>query len=143
MPSIVIVTRQCYLLCESINYIVINEAEDDTAVSVWLDKPKKNRRTKKIPKSLKQKNDYINYIKPYQIHIDFIPTGGVQPNGNSGNGSLRTSKSDTTTRVSITVQGLERCAALFQEMVAQIREQIPDQVFLDKLIEKFLIGSDK
>lgn len=136
MASVVIVTRQCYLLCEAINYIVINEVEDDQPEWTSIGKKKK-----KPVIGVALKNAYIKERKPYQIVIDFIPTGGPQQNQN--NNSLRKSSNDDSTKVAITVQGLERAVALFQDMVAQIREQIPDQVFLDKLVEKFLVGESK
>lgn len=137
MASVVIVTRQCYLLCEAINFIVVNEVEDSEPEWTSIGRKKK----KKPPIGIALKNEYIRHRKPYQIIINFIPTGGAQTSQN--NNSLRKSGHDEGTQVAITVQGLERCISLFQEMVAQIREQIPDQVFLDKLVEKFLIEEVK
>jgi hypothetical protein len=134
MPSVVIVTKQCYLLCEAINFIVINELEDDEGLTKFLSRlrsKKKSKTKSKPPKSPKLKDEYIKLIKPYQIIINFEPKG--QPTHNQAS-------TEAGTQVAITVQGLERTIALFQEMVAQIREQIPDQMFLDKLVREFLTG---
>ena len=135
MANVVIVTRQCYLLCEAINYIVINEVEDDEP-EYKISHSKKAK--KKIPVSMKLKTEYIKERKPYQIVIDFVPIGS--PTVLNNNSLKRSSSNEDSTRVCITVQGLERAVLLFQDMVAQIREQLPDQMFLDKLVEKFLTG---
>jgi hypothetical protein len=75
--------------------------------------------------------------KPYNIVIDFIPKN----NPNVGGGNLRKSGDENTT-VQIRVHGYTRTLSLFQDIVAQIREQIPDEMFLNKLVEQFLTSSE-
>lgn len=132
MASIVIVTKQCYLLCEAINYIAINEVrddEDESTIGRFFDKPKRGRKSKKLTKkqleALKQQQ--------FQIIIDFIPVNGISPSS----GTLRNSNSSNAT-VGIKVTGRDRCLELFAHMVEQIREQIPDNKFLDEIVEKFI-----
>jgi len=127
MSSIVIVTQQCYLLCESINYIAINEVQDEDDGLSFI-RPKRTRRTKKSTKA------QIEAWKKqqFQIIIDFIPVGSISQNNNiSRNNS-------NTTSVNIRVTGRDRCLDLFAHMVQQIREQIPDNKFLDEIVEKFI-----
>jgi len=132
MASIVIVTQQCYLLCEAINYIAINEIDenDERKLSIF-DKPKRGKKGKKLTR--KQIEDLR---KQFQIVIDFVPASGVQLNANSRNNT-------NTATVAIKVSGRERCLALFTHMVEQIREQIPDNKFLDEIVNKFLQEDNK
>jgi hypothetical protein len=134
MPSVVIVTKQCYLLCEAINYIAINEVqdEDEDRMSVF-DRPKRGRKTRKPTKK------QLDALKSQQFNIiiDFIPANNVNPS--NGNG-LSKNRGDSTT-VAIKVTGRDRCQELFTHMVEQIREQIPDNKFLDQIVEQFLIES--
>jgi|SRR5579884_3846683 len=123
MASIVIVTNRCYLLCEAINHISVNEMSNDCKEEEWERRRKKPKKISKATRAKQIEN------APYQIQIDFIPTSRG-PNANNGR--------DDNACVSITVYGRSRAMALFGDMVAQIREQIPDQVFLDKLVENFL-----
>jgi hypothetical protein len=132
MANVVIVTKQCYLLCESINYIAVNEANDENKEdynSIWNRRGRKKKLTARQKKALE--------TKQYNIIIDFIPVV-KNPAGQSHHKS-----GGDNTSVAITVTGRERCLDLFRDMVSQIREQIPDQLFLDKLVEKFLIDEDE
>lgn len=132
MANIVIVTKQCYLLCEAINYIAINEVDphDDDGKLAIFDKP---RRGKKAKKPTKRQIEAWER-QQFQIVIDFIPSNGTNPTqGLSKHGS-----NGNTTTVAIRVSGRDRCLALFSHMVEQIREQIPDNKFLDDIVSRFL-----
>jgi hypothetical protein len=129
MANIVIVTKQCYLLCEAINYIVINEIDekdDDRKLTSFMDKPKRGKK-KPTKKQIEEQ---------YQIVIDFIPVNGANLAG------LSKHPSNNTACVAIKVSGRERCLSLFSHMVEQIREQIPDNKFLDEIVSKFLQEGD-
>jgi hypothetical protein len=131
MANIVIVTEQCYLLCEAINFIVINEVSDDEDDSLFETKRSKAR-NKKVKKPVKPQVDN----RRFNIIIDFIPTGGAIP-------SQQLKKSGSTpgsAHVSIAIVGKDYCIKLFSHMVKQIREQIPDNRFLDSIVEEFLQG---
>jgi hypothetical protein len=127
MASIVIVTSQCYLLAEAINYIVINEV-DDSDDREWQPKTAKNRKIRRNNRVLR---DYIVERKPFNIVIDFIPKNQPQNASNKNNG-------DASSVITIQVHGLNRTLRVFQDVVSQLREQIPDELFLDKLVERFL-----
>ena len=130
MANIVIVTQQCYLLCEAINYIAINEVDenDDRKHSIF-DKPKGKKNKKFTKKQFEEMRE-----QHFQIIIDFVPANGISPTtsglGKHGSGNTAT--------VAIKVSGRDRCLALFTHMVEQIREQIPDNKFLDDIVNKFL-----
>jgi hypothetical protein len=130
---VVIVSRQAYLICESINYIVINEADDNE------DGFSLSSKRKKTPASTKRQREYIKLHKPYSIVIDFISTTKGQGGGSNRNG-MGGGDSDN---VRITVHGLDRTVALYTEIVEQIREQMPDVLYLDKLVDRFLTNKEK
>ena len=118
MAEIVIVTRQCYLICESINFISVDEVDNDDK---FIGKGKSKKK--------KDENKY------YEITIDFMPAAT-----NTGNNHNRGRELGTVT---INVQGKQECFALFNEMVKQIRDQMPDVLFLNKLVENFLVDNEK
>lgn len=128
MASVVIVTSQCYLLAESINYIIINEV-DDSDDREWNPRNTKNR---KVRRNNKVVRDYILERKPFNIVIDFMPKNQPQNQNSNKNNN------DESSIVNITVHGLTRTLRVFQDIVMQLREQIPDELFLDKLVEQFL-----
>jgi hypothetical protein len=79
----------------------------------------------------KSQKEILDNYRLYSVVIDFIPT----PTNNSPSGSSR--NGDTST-VTVTVRGKNLAEALFGDVVQQIREQIPDNKFLDTLVERFL-----
>ena len=131
MANIVIVTKQCYLLAQAITYIAIDKVQDDQ------DKERltfvKPRRYKKKPTKRQIELAQLKEMgQLYNININFIPVNnGINISGSGrGNGE--------TCELCITVGGREATLALFSDMVSQIREQLPDQLFLDTLVERFL-----
>jgi hypothetical protein len=73
-----------------------------------------------------------DHIRPYnfwqiEIHLERCSTTGTNSQ----------SRNET---VSVNVGDRESAYRLFSEIVSQIREQIPDQLYLDKLISNFLGG---
>lgn len=125
MASIIIVTKQCYLVCEGINHISINEDSQDCAKEA----PPRKKKSKKLTRAQTAKK---LEVAPYRIIIDFIPTQGSNPVQSSHRNSSESSS------VQLTVHGRTRTLELFNDMVEQIREQLPDHVWLDKLVERLI-----
>ena len=133
MASVVIVTSQCYLLAEAINYIVINECEDNNDhdyVSFTRSKTSKAKH-----KTDKAKRNYIQERKPFEVIINFIPKG--HPPTTSSPHLQKHGNNDVST-VQVRIHGLRRTLRVFQDIVSQLREQIPDEKFLDTLIDRFM-----
>ena len=141
MANIVIVSSHCYILCEAINHINVdimssiagNYDEDDRAPTMAFLNKAKNRRTKKSVKRItkklsEEKQRLANNF--YKITINFVP---VNRNSQGRNDDVRI--------VEIVIQGQDKAMNLYQEMINQIREQLPDQLFLDSLVSKLLEGS--
>ncbi len=111
--SLVIVTDKCYLICESVNFINIQESPNATSYS-YSDKPKKK------PKK---------GLDIYEITIDFIPKPSTSRPGGP----------DMSTDVlKFKVRGKKEAENAFKLIVNQIREQIPDKFYINKLMEDFL-----
>ena len=123
MAQIVIVTKQCYLICEGINFISVDEVKQDDYKASYGSRPKTKKK--------KSEDDVM-----YEITIDFIPAA----NNSAANNSNRNRDLGSVT---INVLGRTRCLALFEDMVKQIRDQMPDVLWLNKLVENFLIDEEK
>lgn len=130
MANIVLVTKQCYLLCEAINYISVEEIKDeDSELELFISsRPRKKNKKKKLTPKQKLLNNLKTENKLYQIQIDFVPVPCTSTNNSSrGRESL----------VTISVRGQNSCLTLYREILKQIREQQPDKLFLDKLVDQF------
>jgi hypothetical protein len=143
MPSVVIVTDQCYLLAEAVNYIVINEDNENDDRNYMLDPPRKRGSSKK-KKTFAQKNkdirEYIQERKPFLIIINFVAKNS--PPNNHGQNPTRHGNNDDNPIVNVRVMGLRRTIKVFRDIVKQMREQIPDEKFLDTLVESFLTETE-
>lgn len=131
MSGLVIVTDQCYLLCESINFIAVSEVEKKSDNFDFLSgrSKRKSKRQKRGVDSGRANDNSEEAL--YEITIDFIPV-------NAQNVPSAHRRADDTSSVTIQVRGKSNCHDLYTAMVSQIREQMPDQIYLDKLVESFL-----
>jgi hypothetical protein len=130
MANIVLVTDHCYLQCQAINFIAINEVESKAEEpSLFVTSRQKRSRKNKFNRGSKKKQAKPERL--YQVVIDFIPIG----NPNTG-GSL--SRGNDQAQVGVTVVGRDTCLKLFATIVHQIREQQPDALYLNQLVERFL-----
>ena len=123
---IVLVTDHCYLQCQSVNSIIINEpdgSDDDGRLFILRKRKKKSAKKKVTPK------------QKYQICIDFVPVAVSNVNGSGRN--------DFSVTVTVSIMGHEACLKLFGELCHQIREQLPDHLFLNQLVDRFLAEDNK
>ena len=123
MANLVIVTKQCYLIAESITYISVDALPECENCGSSL----QHSRKKKVSKKEKERREKEC---AYRISVDFVPAKSNHNNNNMRN--------DGHSTVCIVVNGYDSCMKLFHEMVDQIREQMPDELWLNKLIDKFL-----
>lgn len=112
---IAIVTSRSFILCESINFITM-AAEPDWARG-------------KI-------TDY------YVIEINYVPTKAatISNSNNNSSGFINNNKDNTQT-IHLKIIGETKALALVKELISQIREQIPDQPYLDSMITNILNGT--
>lgn len=142
MANIVIVSSHCYLLCEAINHISIDVCGEDDLFE-RNDRPiefaknanrSSRRKNSKKPKRLSKKEKEQKELEErtyYQITVNFVAVNrNVQ--GRMGNEDQRT--------VQVIVHGRDEAMKLYKDMVDQIRNQIPDQLFLNDLVTRLLEG---
>jgi len=105
---VVLITDRIYVVAERINFITITEEIKD------------------IPS-----RDSIFYTKYFTLRVNFIPIVSTSIYATSNSGS----KDDS---IECEVFSHREVTSLFRDIVQQIREQAPDQLFLDKAMESIL-----
>lgn len=111
----VIVTRNQYILAQKIHHIVLNENYEILEG--------RNRRGKHV--SVKELS--------YNIHVHYVPE-----NQNTNSGNLR---SDDVRECVVSLRSKVNAYKVYRDLIQQIREQMPDALFLDKALET-LLGED-
>ena len=114
---IAIVTSRSFILCESVNYITAHADPD------W---------------SRGKVTDF------YVIEINYTPIKTALAASNSNSNSFLNNHSSGLSNnqtIHLKVIGEQKALALVKELISQIREQIPDQPYLDSMITKILNGS--
>lgn len=128
----VIVTRRCFLTCEKIVSMTIQEDIPEynlvrKAFNLDKTKSKTKRKVSKLKKPLVD-------LRRFTVVIHFVPLANSQPPPPSS--SYGKSNDDHFDEVTIVILGELSALDFFKEVVAQIREQNPDQMFLDSLFDK-------
>lgn len=131
--DVVIVTEQCYLICENIVSVIVQALTSDDDDLFDIQSPARHAPTKKRhkrPKRLTQKQrmmrDLQDRLQYQKVIITYIPVGagtGLRP-------SLET--------IYIIVKGKKECQDFYNKVVQQLREQLPDVMYLDQLVERLL-----
>lgn len=114
----VIVTQNQYLLASKIHHIVMDE------VTNFIDIRDKNGRQR----SFKDQH--------YVIQIIYSPENVNSQN----NGTIR--NSDEQRECSVTIRSAVNAHKVFRDLIQQIREQMPDQLYLDTALERMIAASD-
>lgn len=115
--SIVIVTKNQYLIASKIHFITLNEGHEYVEVGHGY-----------------QRNTYKELI--YNIHIVYS-SDTTSTNNNNSNHINR----DEHRECNVSIRGKVNAHKVYRDLIRQIREQTPDQLFLDKALEA-LLGED-
>jgi hypothetical protein len=99
-----IVTDRCFLTCEKVVAVVIEETFEE-----------KKTKVKKTPKKV---FDYCT------ISITYVP--------------VTTNNYDGQNCIELRVEEKAKAMSLYAEIVKQVQEQFPNEVFLDKLVSRML-----
>lgn len=112
----VIVTQNQYILASKIHHITMDERVE------YLDSTRNGR-------------TYSVANKYFQISVIYTPdyTQSQHQNG---------TRYDETRECSVIVRGHVNAHLVFKNLIQQIREQMPDQLFLDRALESMLGGVD-
>ncbi len=133
--QVVIVTDNCYLVCKAINYITINDfGEDQPKADFDFDMPRRRKQHQRSQRSLTEKERDARRV--YRIVVDFVPLDGSPMPQQAPTFSRSTRNSADTYCVEMTITGKDNVHKVFRDMIEQLREQLPDQLFLDKLFER-------
>ena len=112
----VIVTKNQYLLCEKIQHIIMNE-------QVQYQNYQKGGKTY-------AKKEYV-----YDIQIMYLPEGASAHNG--GNVSQH-----DYMHCQVRIRGKVDAYKVYKDLIQQVRESMPDKLFLDKAMENLLTDED-
>jgi hypothetical protein len=117
----VIVTQNQYILASKINHVTMDE-QINTVELIGLN----GRR-------------YSFLDKYYQITVIYTPEAS-QVTNNFGNSSGN--RGDEVRECSVIVRGAVNAHLIFKNLIQQIREQMPDQLYLDTALERMLTSTD-
>lgn len=113
----VIVTKNQYLLASKIHHVTLDEHVE------FVD-------ARAGGKLISVRNTH------YTIHVIYSPDS---INTNSGNNN---SSRDEYKECNVTIRSKVDAHKVFNDLITQIREQMPDTLFLDKALERMLAGTD-
>lgn len=123
--SLVIMTKRCYLVCESVSSIILEETERGDSESKFY-VPKflsKKRKLRPVDENAREWTIEINYT----AHSTFGPKSGTYAKSGADEQSI-----------SVTVTGTKEANLLYKEIIKEIQEQCPDILFLDQLVDRIL-----
>lgn len=129
-----IVTKKCFLACEKVTSVIIEEMVPDRP------KPMRRRKKKKGSKMLLTAKSKPVAVQPKQftITIAYYPLNSNNKNGNFGNGS----GSSEEYTLQMHIFGKKEANMLYAEIIREVQEQHPGEGYLDKLVNKMLAGED-
>lgn len=114
----IIVTQNQYLLASKIHHITLDEC---IRFVDFHDEKGRNRSFRDVH---------------YVIQVIYSPEN-VQPNGS---GSIRSN--DEQRDCSVTIRTAVNAYKVFKDLIQQIREQMPDQLYLDTALERMISSMD-
>src|SRR5688500_1500517 len=122
----VIVTNRCFLLCDEILAMTLQSqsvAHNSPIEPGFIISSSTRSRNKCKKKST------VKTVEPEVFNIQIIYRPKIK--GSSSYADLET--------LNITLYGLDEAKTTFQRMVSEIREQMPDEVFLDDIVTRLLL----
>lgn len=129
-----IVTNRCFLACDKVNSIVIEELITERQLPPR--RKAKRRKSKKTGTQLKKKPVPPIEEEPRQ----FVITIGYYPSSLQGQQNNRGDPSEYS--LDLRVNGKKEAYALYGEIVKEVQEQHPGEGYLDTLVSKMLAGTD-
>lgn len=119
----VIVTQNQYILAAKINHVTMDEQLNTM--------------------ELRHKNGGVYHVidRYFQITVIYTPEASQSANSNSF-GSSSGNRGDEVRECSVILRGAVHAHTVFKNLIQQIREQMPDQLYLDTALERMLTGID-
>jgi len=130
-----IVTNRCFLACEKVTSIVLEELAPELQKKTVRKSKSKNKKAKvtekAVPVAMAQFAITISY---YPLSTNIIHTGNGFSSGSS--------RSDQENSLEIRIKGKEEANRLYKEIVKEVQEQHPSEAYLDKLVGDLLEDND-
>jgi choline kinase len=114
----VIVTQNQYILATKIHHITMDEQYNHTD-------------------GFRNGKRHTFMDRYYQVTVIYTPEDSTPNNSNS----LRTSNNEMR-ECSVIVRGVSNAHSVFKNLIQQIREQMPDQLYLDTALERMIANFD-
>lgn len=114
----VIVTQNQYILASKIHHVTMDESTNHIEI-------------------------YVNNGRRHTItERTFNITVTYTPEDSSPSTSLSNSRNQDMRECSVTIRGAVNAHLVFKNLIQQIREQMPDQLYLDTALERMIEGMD-
>lgn len=127
MP-LVIMTKRCYLVCESITSVILEQTgPDDGSDRKLIRSGFFSKKMKYVP--------IEDEAKEWKIEINYVPPASGK---SKGNGNYSSNNADELHQITCLVEGTKEASDLYFHIVKEIREQCPDLLYLDRLMEQVL-----
>lgn len=133
-----IVTNRCFLACEKVTSVLLEELAPEIQRKTL---PKKKPKNKKFKLEKAKVKEVVVTPAHFAITISYYPLSTVTQGGNgfSGSGS---SRADQENSLEIRIATKKEAVELYKEIITEVQEQHPNEAYLDKLVHK-LLGSDE
>lgn len=117
----VIVTQNQYILASKINHVTMDEQLNTM--------------------ELRQPNGRLYHVidRYFQITVIYTPEASQTTNSY---GNTNGNRGDEVRECSVVLRGAVHAHTVFKNLIQQIREQMPDQLYLDTALERMLTGVD-
>ncbi len=123
-----IVTSRCFLACEKVTSVIIEELVEEKA--------KAKKLSKKTKEKLKKPAKVPETPSMFCISISYYALSMSSPNNN-----YKSSEPQENT-LEVRVLGREKATTLYAEIIKEVQEQHPGEGYLDQLVSKILNGDE-
>lgn len=129
-----IVTNKCFLACEKVTSVVIEELIPERPIRIKHKKSKRRSLTDSLMKAKKEVSKVQDVVaKQFSITISYYPL--ANNSAANYNGNTREEYS-----IEMRIIGKQEAYALYAEIIKEVQEQHPGEGYLDKLVTKMLEG---
>lgn len=125
-----IVTDRCFLVCEKVTSVILEEIERERPAV------KRRRKPRKAGKKLVRKTVVPAPPLPllFNIKISYYPVCNPRNTSYSSNNPLEEYE------LNLNIEGKEKAFKLYTRIIKEVQDQHPNETYLDKLIDEMLTG---
>jgi hypothetical protein len=131
-----IVTNRCFLACEKVTSVVIEELVPDRPIL----RPRKTKKLRKFKSKPTKASAVKEPPKQFVIHITYYPLSTKVGSNNSSYGNSGSSTEECI--MDVRIFGQKEAITLYAEIIREVQEQHPSEAYLDRLVDKMLAGAE-